>query len=358
MNEVIEYLLETYKFDKKVPLEVVLEKTELDDHLFDDVKKALETNAYEIVYEEELPQILDVPKDKPLDSYHLYLKEMGEIKLLTIEEEKDITKTVFMGHLAMAQQPLEDPLMEEDRKKTIEKAVNAKNKLILSNLRLVVSIAKKYDGKMDIQDLIQEGNMGLMKAADKFDYRLGNRFSTYATWWIRQSITRAIAKQSKTIRIPVHLTEDLNRLIRIKNELRIKLNQHPSNEEIAEAMGITKEKVEYFEQLSLEVTSLDKVVGSEEDATLADFIASNVLNPEQAYLAMKEKEQIATLLNTLGPRDEQVIRYRFGLEDGKFYTLEEIGQLMNLTRERIRQIISKSLATLRQAGILFNHEGE
>ena len=358
MNEVIKTLLETYKAEKKVPLSVILEETELEDGLFDEVKKAMNDHQYEIIYEDELPTIIEIPKDKPMDSYHRYLKEMGDIRLLTVEEEKDITKTVFMGHEAMAQGVLADPVLEEQRRKTIEQAVNAKNKLILSNLRLVVSIAKKYDGKMDLQDIIQEGNMGLMKAADKFDYRMGNRFSTYATWWIRQSISRAIAKQSKTIRIPVHLVEDLNRLVRIKNELRMKLNQNPTEEEIALAVGISVEKLAYYEQLSQEVVSLDKVVGSEEDATLSDFIASNVLNPEEAYLATKEKEQIATLLKGLGPRDEQVIRYRFGLYDGKYYTLEEIGNLMGLTRERIRQIISKSLATLRQAGILFNKEGE
>ena len=335
-----------------------MEKTDLDDDLFDEVKIALDENAYEIVYEDDLPTTIEAPKKRSLDSYHMYLKEMGDYKLLSAEEEKEITKNVFLGHEAMVTAPFENEALESERKMTIERAVNAKNKLILSNLRLVISIAKKYEGRMDFLDIVQEGNMGLMKAADKFDYRMGNRFSTYATWWIRQSITRAIAKQSKTIRIPVHVVEDLNRLVRVKNELRVKHNQNPSQEAIADALGITIEKVAYFEQLAQDVVSLDRVVGSEDDATLADFISSDVLNPEEAYLAQKEKEQITNLLKTLGPRDEQVVRYRFGLYDGKYYTLEEIGNIMGLTRERIRQIVSKSLATLRQAGVLFNKEGE
>lgn len=346
----IESVLETYKDTKKVPLNDILEMSELEDHEFDEIKKALDHAGYEITYEEEETiTLIESASDKPTDNYHRYLKEMGEINLLTIDEEKDITKKVFMGHQAMALGTQSDPVLEAERQKTIGIAVEAKNRLILSNLRLVVSIAKKSDGKMEMLDLIQEGTMGLMKAADKFDYRMGNRFSTYATWWIKQSISRAIAKQSKTIRIPVHLVENLNRMVRVKNELRSKLNRNPSDEEVAEALGISIEKLASYEQLSQEVVSLDKSVGTEEDATLADFIASNVMNPEESYMAMKEKEHISLLLKQLGPRDEQVMRYRFGLYDGKYYTLEEIGNIMGLTRERIRQIISKSLATLRQA---------
>lgn len=346
----IESVLETYKDTKKVPLNDILEMSELEDHEFDEIKKALDHAGYEITYEEEETiTLIEHASDKPTDNYHRYLKEMGEINLLTIDEEKDITKKVFMGHQAMALGTQSDPVLEAERQKAIGIAVEAKNRLILSNLRLVVSIAKKSDGKMEMLDLIQEGTMGLMKAADKFDYRMGNRFSTYATWWIKQSISRAIAKQSKTIRIPVHLVENLNRMVRVKNELRSKLNRNPSDEEVAEALGISIEKLASYEQLSQEVVSLDKSVGIEEDATLADFIASNVMNPEESYMAMKEKEHISLLLKQLGPRDEQVMRYRFGLYDGKYYTLEEIGNIMGLTRERIRQIISKSLATLRQA---------
>lgn len=348
-KEWIDNVLDTYKETKKVPLNDVLEMTELEDHEFDVIKKVLDQAGYEITYdEEETIPLIDTSVDKPTDNYHRYLKEMGEIRLLTPDEEKDITKKVFMGHEAMARGVQSDPKEEAIRQQTIGVAVEAKNRLILSNLRLVVSIAKKSDGKMEMLDLIQEGTMGLMKAADKFDYRMGNRFSTYATWWIKQSISRAIAKQSKTIRIPVHLVENLNRMVRIKNELRTKLNRNPSDEEVANALGITLEKLASYEQLSQEVVSLDKSVGTEEDATLADFIASNVMNPEESYMAMKEKEHISALLKQLGPRDEQVMRYRFGLHDGKYYTLEEIGSLMGLTRERIRQIISKSLATLRQ----------
>lgn len=341
-------VLETYRVTKKVPLNDILELTELEDHEFDEIKTVLDQAGYEITYEDEPIPLIDTTVDKPTDNYHRYLKEMGEINLLTLDEEKDITKKVFIGHQAMAQGILEDPVAERERQRIIGIAVEAKNRLILSNLRLVVSIAKKSDGKMEMLDLIQEGTMGLMKAADKFDYRMGNRFSTYATWWIKQSISRAIAKQSKTIRIPVHLVENLNRMVRVKNELRSKLNRNPNDDEVASALGITLEKLASYEQLSQEVVSLDKSVGTEEDATLADFIASNVLNPEESYMSMKEKEHISFLLKQLGPRDEQVMRYRFGMHDGKYYTLEEIGNLMGLTRERIRQIISKSLATLRQ----------
>ncbi|MDY0209839.1 MAG: sigma-70 family RNA polymerase sigma factor [Acholeplasma sp.] len=358
MSEATLKLLETYKETKQIPLGDLLEQIDMDDRLFDKLKNEIESNGYEIVYEDALPPIIEIPKDKPLDSYHLFLKEMGDIRLLTLEEEKEVTKAIFMGHEAIEQGVLEDAVLEANRKKTIETAVAAKNRLVVSNLRLVISIAKKYDGKMDLLDIIQEGSMGLMKAADKFDYRMGNKFSTYATWWIRQAISRAIAKQSKTIRIPVHLVDDLNKMTRVKNELSMQLDRHPTVSEIAKALSIPVSKVTYYEQLTQEVVSLDKVVGSEEDATLSDFIASDVLNPEQNYMMEKEKEQIAALLNQLGPRDEQVIKYRFGLYDGKYYTLEEIGNLMGLTRERIRQIISKSLATLRQAGILFINEGE
>lgn len=351
----IEKLLKTYESKKLVPLEVILELTDLDESLYDEVKAELEKNGYEIDYQTdvEIDSVVEV-KTSSIDPYYLYLKDMGEVSMLTHEQEKEVTKKIFDAHEAINQGVLKDKEQELLRQKTIEAGVEAKNLLIVSNLRLVVSIAKKYDGRLDLLDIIQEGNMGLMRAADKFDYRMGNRFSTYATWWIKQSISRAIAKQARSIRLPVHLVESLNRLQRTKNELRAELNQEPTVEELAARLDLTVDKVISLEQLSTDTVSLDLKVGSEEDATLADFIASGVDDPEEQYFLEKEKEYLDVLLKTLGSRDEQVMRYRFGLYDGRFYTLEEIGYKMNLTRERIRQIISKSLVSLRKTGLLID----
>lgn len=351
----IEKILKTYESKKLVPLDVILELTDLDESLYDEVKAELEKNGYEIDYQTdvEIDSVVEV-KTSSIDPYFLYLKDMGEVSMLTHEQEKEVTKKIFDAHEAINQGVLKDKEQELLRQKTIEAGVEAKNLLIVSNLRLVVSIAKKYDGRLDLLDIIQEGNMGLMRAADKFDYRMGNRFSTYATWWIKQSISRAIAKQARSIRLPVHLVESLNRLQRTKNELRAELNQEPTVEELAARLDLTVDKVISLEQLSTDTVSLDLKVGSEEDATLADFIASGVDDPEEQYFLEKEKEYLDVLLKTLGSRDEQVMRYRFGLYDGRFYTLEEIGYKMNLTRERIRQIISKSLVSLRKTGLLID----
>ncbi len=355
MNTKIEKLLKTYENQKLVPLEVILDLTDLDEGLYDQVKVILEEKGYQIDYQTdvEIEPIVE-PKSTSVDPYYLYLKDMGEVSMLTIEQEKEVTKKVFEAHEAIGLGVLEDETKEKERQQVIEMGVEAKNLLIVSNLRLVVSIAKKYDGRLDLLDIIQEGNMGLMRAADKFDYRMGNRFSTYATWWIKQSISRAIAKQARSIRLPVHLVESLNKLQRTKNELRAELNQEPTTQELADRLDLTVEKVISLEQLSTDTVSLDLKVGSEEDATLSDFIASGVDDPEEQYFLEKEKEYLDTLLKTLGSRDEQVMRYRFGLYDGRFYTLEEIGYKMNLTRERIRQIISKSLVSLRKTGLLID----
>ncbi|MDY3196369.1 MAG: sigma-70 family RNA polymerase sigma factor [Paracholeplasma sp.] len=355
MNTKIEKLLKTYENQKLVPLEVILDLTDLDEGLYDQVKAILEEKGYQIDYQTdvEIEPIVE-PKSTSVDPYYLYLKDMGEVSMLTIEQEKEVTKKVFEAHEAIGLGVLEDETKEKERQQVIEMGVEAKNLLIVSNLRLVVSIAKKYDGRLDLLDIIQEGNMGLMRAADKFDYRMGNRFSTYATWWIKQSISRAIAKQARSIRLPVHLVESLNKLQRTKNELRAELNQEPTAQELADRLDLTVEKVISLEQLSTDTVSLDLKVGSEEDATLSDFIASGVDDPEEQYFLEKEKEYLDTLLKTLGSRDEQVMRYRFGLYDGRFYTLEEIGYKMNLTRERIRQIISKSLVSLRKTGLLID----
>lgn len=355
MNTKIEKLLKTYENQKLVPLEVILDLTDLNEGLYDQVKAILEEKGYQIDYQTdvEIEPIVE-PKSTSVDPYYLYLKDMGEVSMLTIEQEKEVTKKVFEAHEAIGLGVLEDETKEKERQQVIEMGVEAKNLLIVSNLRLVVSIAKKYDGRLDLLDIIQEGNMGLMRAADKFDYRMGNRFSTYATWWIKQSISRAIAKQARSIRLPVHLVESLNKLQRTKNELRAELNQEPTAQELADRLDLTVEKVISLEQLSTDTVSLDLKVGSEEDATLSDFIASGVDDPEEQYFLEKEKEYLDTLLKTLGSRDEQVMRYRFGLYDGRFYTLEEIGYKMNLTRERIRQIISKSLVSLRKTGLLID----
>lgn len=355
MNTKIEKLLKTYENQKLVPLEVILDLTDLDEGLYDQVKAILEEKGYQVDYQTdvEIEPIVE-PKSTSVDPYYLYLKDMGEVSMLTIEQEKEVTKKVFEAHEAIGLGVLEDETKEKERQQVIEMGVEAKNLLIVSNLRLVVSIAKKYDGRLDLLDIIQEGNMGLMRAADKFDYRMGNRFSTYATWWIKQSISRAIAKQARSIRLPVHLVESLNKLQRTKNELRAELNQEPTAQELADRLDLTVEKVISLEQLSTDTVSLDLKVGSEEDATLSDFIASGVDDPEEQYFLEKEKEYLDTLLKTLGSRDEQVMRYRFGLYDGRFYTLEEIGYKMNLTRERIRQIISKSLVSLRKTGLLID----
>lgn len=349
MNEVIKYLLDKYRTEKKVPLSIILEKTDLDDDLFDEVKIALDENAYEIVYEDDLPTTIEAPKKRSLDSYHMYLKEMGDYKLLSAEEEKEITKNVFLGHEAMVTAPFENEALESERKMTIERAVNAKNKLILSNLRLVISIAKKYEGRMDFLDIVQEGNMGLMKAVNKFDPTKGFKFSTYATWWIRQAITRAVADQARTIRIPVHMVETINKLVRIQRQLVQELSREPTTEEIGEKMGITAERVQQIQKIAQEPISLEAPVGEEEDSSLGDFISdTNTLNPYEYSVQEWVKRTLNEVLETLTDREEKVLRLRYGLLDGKTHTLEEVGKEFGVTRERIRQIEGKALRKLRQ----------
>ena len=263
------------------------------------------------------------------DPVKMYLKEIGRVDLLTHDQEIDLAKQILEGG---------------------EVGEEAKKKLAAANLRLVVSIAKRYVGRgMLFLDLIQEGNMGLIKAVEKFDYTKGFKFSTYATWWIRQAITRAIADQARTIRIPVHMVETINKLTRIQRQLIQELGREPTAEEIAGKMeGMTPEKVREIQKISLEPVSLETPIGEEDDSHLGDFIKDeHNMSPEEFATNEMLKDEISEVLLTLTEREEKVIRLRFGLEDGKPRTLEEVGQMFGVTRERIRQIEAKALRKLR-----------
>ena len=260
------------------------------------------------------------------DPVRMYLKEIGVVPLLTNEEEKELALAVEAGD------------------------IEAKQRLAEANLRLVVSIAKRYVGRgMQFLDLIQEGNMGLMKAVDKFDYSKGFKFSTYATWWIRQAITRAIADQARTIRIPVHMVETINKLVREQRNLLQELGQDPTPEQIAERMDMTPDKVREILKIAQEPVSLETPIGEEDDSHLGDFIEDEVIeNPVDYTTRIVLREQLDEVLDTLTDREENVLRLRFGLDDGKMRTLEDVGKVFNVTRERIRQIEAKALRKLRQ----------
>ncbi len=279
--------------------------------------------------EKEIPllesdEVIEVQEESD-DPVRAYLKEIGKIPLLTPEEEADLARRIEKGD------------------------EQAKKRLAEGNLRLVVSIAKRYTGHgLQLLDLIQEGNIGLMKAVEKFDYRRGFKFSTYATWWIRQSMTRSIADQSRTIRIPVHMVENINRLMRTTRALTQELEREPTAAELAERLGISEERVYEIQKFAMEPVSLETPVGDEEDTHLGDFIRDeqgSVPADEAAMTVLRE--QLGEVLKTLSPREQQVIRLRFGLDDGHVRTLEEVGQRFNVTRERIRQIEGKALRKLR-----------
>ena len=259
------------------------------------------------------------------DPVRMYLKEIGVVPLLTNEEEQELAILVEQGD------------------------TEAKQRLAEANLRLVVSIAKRYVGRgMQFLDLIQEGNMGLMKAVDKFDYTKGFKFSTYATWWIRQAITRAIADQARTIRIPVHMVETINKLVREQRNLLQELGQDPTPEQIAERMDMTPDKVREILKIAQEPVSLETPIGEEDDSHLGDFIEDEVIeNPVDYTTRVVLREQLDEVLDTLTDREENVLRLRFGLDDGKMRTLEDVGKVFNVTRERIRQIEAKALRKLR-----------
>ena len=270
-------------------------------------------------------ELLGSNSAKVNDPVRMYLKEIGVVPLLSNEEEKELAIAVENGDL------------------------EAKQRLAEANLRLVVSIAKRYVGRgMQFLDLIQEGNMGLMKAVDKFDYSKGFKFSTYATWWIRQAITRAIADQARTIRIPVHMVETINKLVREQRNLLQELGQDPTPEQIAERMDMTPDKVREILKIAQEPVSLETPIGEEDDSHLGDFIEDEVIeNPVDYTTRVFLREQLDEVLDTLTDREENVLRLRFGLDDGKMRTLEDVGKVFNVTRERIRQIEAKALRKLR-----------
>ena len=273
--------------------------------------------------EEETPEVYDSTSVK--DSIKMYLKEIGKIPLLTPSQERELARRAQMG----------------DKK--------AREKLITANLRLVVSIAKRYIGRgLPFLDLIQEGNIGLLKAVEKFDWRKGYKFSTYATWWIRQAITRAIADQARTIRIPVHMVETINKLNRLIREYYQEHGEQPSMEELAKMMGKPVEKIEEILEAAKETISLEAPIGEDEDSTIGDFVADDSIpSPKREAMRMLIREEVEKVLKTLNPREAMVLKMRYGLLDGKAKTLEEVGQYFNVTRERIRQIEVKALRKLR-----------
>jgi len=320
--------------------------------------------------EEEEPDMenidLSVPEGISIeDPVRMYLKEIGKVPLLTADQEIDLAQKIEAGelatrvlaagkqkkqlHLDKEQEKILEGKSEEDLQEMVAYGEDAKKKLAEANLRLVVSIAKRYVGRgMLFLDLIQEGNLGLIKAVEKFDFRKGFKFSTYATWWIRQAITRAIADQARTIRIPVHMVETINKLIRISRQLLQELGREPTPEEIAEQMNIPVGRVREILKISQEPVSLETPIGEEEDSHLGDFIQDdNVPVPADAAAFMLLKEQLVEVLSTLTDREQKVLRLRFGLDDGRARTLEEVGKEFNVTRERIRQIEAKALRKLR-----------
>ena len=311
-----------------------LKGLDLDADSLDDLYNVLMENSIAVVSEDESEGgseklLLDdntITKDLNInDPVRMYLKEIGQIKLLTMDEELELADRIVNG---------------DEEAKTI---------LAEANLRLVVSIAKRYVGRgMLFLDLIQEGNIGLMKAVEKFDVSKGYKFSTYATWWIRQAITRAIADQARTIRVPVHMVETINKLARIQRQLTLELNREPSEEELAKKKNVSVEKIREIYKISQDPVSLETPIGEEDDSHLGDFIKDeHNMSPEDYTTNELLKDEIDDVLLTLTEREEKVIRLRFGLEDGKARTLEEVGQMFGVTRERIRQIEAKALRKLR-----------
>ncbi len=384
LEEAKEYLLQCKEQNVDVSQKIFLDAVSalnLDDDTMDDLYNWIDENLIEFIDGDELDEdevLEDDLSDEDLDEedsiaeeisqlektfanashakindpVKMYLKEIGQIPLLDPKEEPIIARQIQEGE--QAKEDIKNPdLSEEERKKlqkVIDEGENAKQTLISSNLRLVVSIAKKYVGRgMLFLDLIQEGNCGLIKAVEKFDYTKGFKFSTYATWWIRQSITRAIADQARTIRIPVHMVETINKLTRIQRQLVQDLGRDPLPEEIAEKMeNISAEKVREIQKIALDPVSLETPIGEEDDSHLGDFIEDkDTLSPDDYTNNQLLKDEINAVLEGLTEREEKVLRLRFGLLDGRTRTLEEVGKEFNVTRERIRQIEAKALRKLK-----------
>ena len=331
LNELVAGIIENYAKKGSISTNAlcdVMEKYDTDANQMDFVYKSLSEAGIQIVDEDQRDRELfeqalaDIGLDDPVK---MYLKDIGRVPLLSADEEVELARR-----------------MQEDD-------VAAKKRLSEANLRLVVSIAKRYVGRgMLFLDLIQEGNLGLMKAVEKFDYQKGFKFSTYATWWIRQSITRAIADQARTIRIPVHMVETINKLTRVQRVLLQELGREPTPAEIAEKMGVTEERVVEIQKIAQDPVSLETPIGEEEDSHLGDFIEDEkTTTPSDSVAFTMLKEQLLGVLDTLTPREEKVLRLRYGIDDGKPRTLEEVGREFNVTRERIRQIEAKALRKLR-----------
>ena len=357
----------------------VLESMELDSEHMDKIYDLFENLGVDTVGEDVLPELDDdilpagddlddIPEEEIVDPnalvdsfaiddpVRMYLKEIGKVDLLTPEREVELAQAMSAGNAAKEQMEELEQLGEaipaevrEELDKLIKAGKKAEQQLAEANLRLVVSIAKRYVGRgMLFLDLIQEGNLGLIKAVEKFDYTKGYKFSTYATWWIRQAITRAIADQARTIRIPVHMVETINKVIRVNRQLLQELGHDPTPEETAAEMGMPVEKVREILKIAQEPVSLETPIGEEEDSHLGDFIEDEgASEPSEAASFTLLKEQLVDVLSTLTPREEKVLKLRFGIEDGRTRTLEEVGKEFNVTRERIRQIEAKALRKLR-----------
>ncbi len=362
----------------------VLENMDLESDQMDKIYDTLENLGIDTVGDDYLPDLVEdggppaaeleeiteeeiVDPNSLVDSFgiddpvRMYLKEIGKVNLLTADEEIQLAQNMGLGDLASARmeeiararrQGGDISITAEEEaqlKSDIRKGEAAKQRLAEANLRLVVSIAKRYVGRgMLFLDLIQEGNLGLIKAVEKFDYEKGFKFSTYATWWIRQAITRAIADQARTIRIPVHMVETINKVIRVSRQLLQELGHDPSPEEIAAEMSMPVDKVREILKIAQEPVSLETPIGEEEDSHLGDFIPDeDASEPSEAASFTLLKEQLVDVLSTLTPREEKVLKLRFGIEDGRTRTLEEVGKEFNVTRERIRQIEAKALRKLR-----------
>ncbi|MGN0806197.1 MAG: RNA polymerase sigma factor RpoD [Candidatus Coproplasma sp.] len=331
LNEILKQIIDAHSFKGAITTNAlcdVLEKYDTTPAQVDYVYKSIAEVGIQIIDEAERDKELyeqalsDISLDDPVK---MYLKDIGEVPLLSADDEIDLAKRIQEG--------------DEEAKKKLSEA----------NLRLVVSIAKRYVGRgMLFLDLIQEGNIGLMKAVEKFDYEKGFKFSTYATWWIRQAITRAIADQARTIRIPVHMVETINKLTRVSRVLLQTLGREPSPAEIAAEMGVSEERVREIQKIAQDPVSLETPIGEEEDSHLGDFIEDDrAVTPSDSVSTTMLKETLINVLSTLTPREEKVLRLRYGVDDGRPRTLEEVGKEFNVTRERIRQIEAKALRKLR-----------